>query len=227
MIVTEGISDITYLKCAIRSRAAHFPSLVTPRDGKDEPNIGFLSPSGTSRSILDLGNGASGQNKLINEYGNRLKRYRHLPLDNPIIVLCDNDDGPKEVFKTASKKSGKPVDKTTTDSFYHLGHNLYLVKVPEGAPPAMKDIEDLFLPAVLSELLDGKPFDKKKEHGDHTAYGKVAFADKVVRRKASTIDFSGFDTLLERLAACVADYAIRSAPPTVVPKTSGVAVGAP
>jgi len=184
-----------------------------------------LNPSGTSRAILDLGNGASGQNKLINEYENRLKRYRHLPLANPVIVLCDNDDGPKEVFKTASKKSGKSVDKTSTDPFYHLGHNLYLVKVPEGAPPASKDIEDLFLPAVLGELLDGKPFDKKKEHGDHTAYGKVAFADKVVRPKATTIDFSGFDELLQRIAACVADYAIRSAPKTAVPPA--VAVGAP
>lgn len=225
IIVTEGISDITYLKCAIRSRAAHFPTLVTPRDGKYEPNVGFLNPSGTSRSILDLGNGASGQNKLINEYANRLKRYRHLPLANPVIVLCDNDDGPKEVFKTASKKCGKPVNMTATEPFYHLGHNLYLVKVPEGTPPAMKDIEDLFLPAVLSELLDGKPFDKRKEHGDHTAYGKVAFADKVVRPKASTIDFSEFDELLKRIADCVADYATRSA--AKAPVSPAVAVTVP
>lgn len=224
-IVTEGISDITYLKCAIRSRATHFPSLVTPRYGKDEPNVGFLNPSGTSRAILDLANGAAGQNKLINEYENRLKNYRHLPLSNPVIILCDNDDGPREVFKTASKKCGKSVDKASTDRFYHLGHNLYLVKVPEGAPPTSRESEDLFLPAVLGELLDGKPFDKKKEHGDHTAYGKVAFADMVVRPKATTIDFSGFDDLLQRIAACVADYAIKSGHKAVGPPS--VSVGAP
>lgn len=225
LIVTEGISDITYLKCAIRSRAAHFPSLVITRNGKAEPNFSFLNPSGTSRSILDLGNGASGQNKLINEYDNRLKRYRHLPLANPVIVLCDNDDGPKEVFKTASKKSGTPVSKSTTDPFYHLGRNLYLVKVPEGAPPASKDIEDLFLPAVTGELLGGKPFDKNKDHGDHSAYGKVAFAEQVVRPRSATIDFSGFDNLLQRIAACVEDYDIRSAPKVI--GAPPIAVGTP
>jgi len=162
VVITEGISDITYLKCAIISRAAQFPSLVTLKGGKSVPALSFLNPSGTARSVLDLGNGASGQNKLVNEYDNRLKNFRHLPLSNPVIILCDNDDGPKEVFKNATKKIGKPVTLATTDPFYHLGHNLYLVKVPEGLIVPARDIEDLFPAAVLGTLLGGKPFDKKK-----------------------------------------------------------------
>jgi RNA-directed DNA polymerase len=210
-IVTEGVSDITYLKCAIRARAAHFPSLVRNKSGNMEFKVSFLNASSTSRSILNLGNGASGQNYLINTYENQLKHYRNVPLKNPVIILCDNDEGPKEIFKTAAKKSGKSVALTTTDPFYYLGRNYYLVKVPEGAPTASRDIEELFPISVLSYVLDGKAFDKKKEHGDDTAYGKVVFAEKVVRPNIATIDFSGFDTLLQRIAACLADYAAKAA----------------
>ena len=140
-----------------------------------------------------------------------------------MIILCDNDDGPKEVFKIATKKSGEAVTLTTTDPFYYLGHNYYLVKVPEGTPAVSRDIEDLFPAAVLSTLLEGKPFDKKKEHGDDTAYGKVVFAEKVVRPNAGTIDFSGFDNLLNRIALCLADYAAR--PIKAVPPVAAAAVG--
>lgn len=224
IIVTEGVSDITYLKCAIRFRAALFPALVSVKDGKAVLDVSFLNPSGTSRTVLDLGNGASGQNKLLNEYANRLKRYRYLPMANPVIILCDNDQGPKDVFTSATKRAGKGVKLTTIDPFYFLGHNLYLVKVPEGTPPGNRDIEDLFPLAVLDTKLSGKPFDKHKEHDDHAGYGKVAFADEVVRPNADKIDFSGFDELLGRLAACIADYASKSAnkgvSPTIRPPVS-------
>lgn len=227
-IVTEGVSDIAYLKCAIRARAALFPSLVINNAGKMEFKVSFLNASSTSRSILNLGNGASGQNYLVNTYENHLKHYRNVPLKNPVIILCDNDEGPKDVFKAAAKKSGKPVSLLTTDLFYYLGRNYYLVKVPEGAPAVSRDIEELFPVAVLSTLLDGKPFDKKKEHGDDTTYGKVVFAEKVVRPNVAAIDFSGFDSLLQRIAACIADYAAKaamSAPPAVAVAVTTAAVG--
>lgn len=206
VIVTEGISDITYLKCAIRSLAKSFPSLVEEKDGKTTHSVNFLRPTGTTRDVLNLGHGASGQASLVSQYSNILKKYVHKPMEHPVIILCDNDGGPKEVFKKAAPKSGKTISKTTTDPFYHLGDNLYLVKVPEVTPPIDRDIEDLFQPALLTTVLDGKPFDKKKDHGDETAYGKVVFADKVVRANASTVDFSGFSDLLSRIDQCLTHY---------------------
>jgi hypothetical protein len=159
---------------------------------------------------LNLGHGASGQSFLIDHYDRWLKHYRHLPLKNPVIILCDNDDGPARVFKSGAKVSGRDISKTTQEPFYYLTRNLYLVKIPEGSPPTTRDAEDLFPAVWLSQLLDGKPFDKKKEHADHTAYGKVVFADRIVRPNAKTIDFTGFEELLQRIAACIADYGAKS-----------------
>ena len=220
-IVTEGISDIAYLKCAIRSLAKAFPSLGEENDGKITHSVNFLRPSGTTRDVLNLGHGASGQASLVSQYSNILKKYVHRPMQHPVIILCDNDSGPSTVFKNAAKKSGKMISKATTDPFYHLGENLYLIKVPEVTPPADRDIEDLFQPALLATTVGGKPFDKKKDHGDETAYGKVVFAEKVVRANAAAVDFSGFTDLLTRIDQCLTHYkaVVPMAVPTAATKT--------
>ena len=56
-------------------------------------------------------------------------------------------------------------------------------------------------PSVVANK--SKPFDRKKEHGDETAYGKVKFAEEVVKPNASTIDFSDFTELLSRIDQCL------------------------
>ncbi|UFS67277.1 retron Ec67 family RNA-directed DNA polymerase/endonuclease [Paracoccus denitrificans] len=221
LIVTEGVSDITYLQCAIRALVKKFPLLAKEEDGKAVRIVHFLKSSGTSRELLNLGHGAAGQGALISQYENVLKKYKHKPMAHPVIILCDNDDGLKSVIKNAKSKIGKTVSTTTTDPFYHLGLNLYLVKVPEGTPPVDKDIESLFHPALLATVLDGKKFNPKKEHADHTEYGKVIFAEAVVRANAGTVDFSGFEGLLTRIEDVLKHYAALLAAAAV----SGVAAG--
>ncbi len=206
LIVTEGISDIVYLECAIRALAKSYPNLVKEEDGRMKRQVNFLRPSNTTRDILNLGHGAAGQANLIEKYTNDLKKYAYKPMKHPVIVLCDNDGGPKTAFKNAAKKCGVPISISTTDPFYYLGDNLYLIKVPEGAALNTREIEGLFKPALLSHKIGGKPFDPKKEHGDVTAYGKVKFAEEVVKPNAAKIDFSDFGELLSRIEQCLVHY---------------------
>lgn len=213
LIVTEGVSDITYLQCAIQALVKKFPTLGIEEDGRVIRLVHFLKPTGTTRDILNLGHGTAGQASLISKYTSSLKNYVHKPMGNPVIILCDNDGGPKTVFKNAKKKSGTEISITTTAPFYYLGENLYLVKVPEGAAPHALEIEELFQPALLATKLNGKSFDPKKDHGDDTHYGKVAFSESVVRANASSVDFSGFEELLGRIEAVLKHYvAILAAP---------------
>jgi hypothetical protein len=215
LIVTEGISDITYLQCAIRGLVKKFPLLAKEEGSEVVRLVHFLKSSGTSRDILNLGQGAAGQGALISQYGNGLKKYPHKPMTHPVIILCDNDDGLKSVIKNAKSKVCKiGVSTKSTDPFYHLGLNLYMVKVPEGTPPADKDIESLFDPALLKTVLDGKTFNPKKEHADHTEYGKVIFANTVIRANAGTVDFSGFKDLLTRIEDVLKHYAALSVAPS-------------
>ncbi|HBV21369.1 MAG TPA: hypothetical protein DEF07_06580 [Nitrosomonas sp.] len=58
--------------------------------------------------------------------------------------------------------------------------------------------------------MSGKSFnlsDKPQEFDNTKHYGKAAFARDVVAKNASTLDFSGFDEILDRLVAVIADYA--------------------
>lgn len=205
-IVTEGISDIVYLQCAIRSLAKDFPNLASERDGKLTRLVSFLKPSGTTRDILNLAHGTSGQASLISQYTKMLAAFRHKPMENPVIILCDNDDGSKDIFKNAKSKNSTIISTTTTDPFYYLGENLYLVKTPEGTPPETREIEALLPTAILAEKVDGKPFDSTKKHADESAYGKVILAEKVIRPNAKSMDFAPFSDLLSRIGQCITHY---------------------
>jgi RNA-directed DNA polymerase len=131
-------------------------------------------------------------------------------MSHPVIILCDNDDGLNTVIKNAKHKIGKIVSTKTTAPFYHFGKNLYLVKVPEGTPPADKDIESLFDPALLKKAVKGKTFNPQKGHEEHTEYGKVVFAEAVVRANAGSVDFSGFEELLTRIEDVLKHHAVIS-----------------
>ena len=99
------------------------------------------------------------------------------------------------------------------------------MKVPEGATPHPREIEELFQPALLATKLNGKSFDPKKDHGDDTHYGKVAFAESVVRANASTVDFSDFEELMERIEAALRHHASILAVP-VAPVAASPAIPA-
>jgi len=214
IIVPEGETDAPYLRIALRQLATHHKSLLVDQNGGVAPVLRFLRTTGTARGVLNLGAGSAGQNNFIQQYENRVKKYGHRPLLHPVIVLCDNDDGSKEIFKSIEDKAGVSVSLETTEPFYYICENLYVVKIPEGTPPKKREIEDLFPQEWLEAKIDRKPFDRKKKHGDENAYGKTVFLSKVVMANAANIDFSGFSPLFKRIEGCLEDYLKRLASKT-------------
>lgn len=205
-IITEGKSDIVYLAAAMRALAATIPTLVVTKDGVLRPNVIFVRHTEINKRILNLGGGTGGIAKFIHLH-RRMKPYIYSPKAEPVIILIDNDDGAEAVFKAAKSAYNFTIDLRSPAPFYRLSDNLYLVKTPVGAS-AKGDtcIEDLFPAAVLATKLDGKSFDKTKIFGDASTYGKIGFAEKVVRPNASKIDFSGFESTLKGIGACISDY---------------------
>jgi RNA-directed DNA polymerase len=214
LIVPEGNTDSIYLRCAIRKLAAYHPQLGTIVGGKFQSKIRLMNYSSTTHEVLELGRGAGHLKTLIEKYQKSVLGFRHAPLMFPVIVLVDNDDGGKKLFPLAKTKAGVDISYQSTDNFYYLGLNLYLVKTPEQvAPPHISCIEMLFDPALLVTKLDGKTFDLDKEHDAPGKYGKAAFASEVVEPNANTIDFSGFAPLLDRIVAVLNHYAAMKADP--------------
>ncbi len=210
VLVTEGKTDIIYLRAAIKARQAKFPELATLKDGKSKLQIQFLNASTNNKAVLGLAQGYPGMTAALKSYDKTRKAYGFRPLSHPVIFVVDNDDGGKNVVSAAQdvslKALGTTFDPASGQPFYYVRDNLYLVQTPAGANGEPSAIEDCFPQNVLDEKLNGKSFDPKKKHGDDTTFGKAIFAEQIVRSAADKIDFSGFDPILAGISQAIADY---------------------
>ncbi len=212
LIVTEGKTDPIYLKEAIRYRNAYHPLLGEKNANSFEFAIRFFNYGGQAHEIMDLGGGAGDLKSIPLDYLRNLdtpwkgrKPFKHIPMAYPVIVVLDNDGGLASVTGTVRKTFGVSIKISSTDPFYHITKNLYLIKTPETNGESC--IEDLFPASVRNTLLNGKTFSTNSTIDPQSQYGKEIFAKTVVKRNAHDIDFSGFDPLLDRIVAVLDHYA--------------------
>ena len=213
LIVCEGKTDNIYLKYAIRNLPSFHPKLGSWSGGMFTSAVTFFSYANQAHRILELGSGASSLKYFFikTRYGKDIQDFTHKPLKHPVIVLIDNDDGAKEIFKTIKDSYGISIKLTSLDLFFHVTDNLYLVKTPERGSSGKSFIEEFFELSLLETKIGGKKFNPYKKHEADGEYGKYVFAEKVVRPHADKIDFSGFVPLLERIVAVIDHY---SPPPS-------------
>lgn len=210
VIVCEGQTDNVYMLHAIRSLALSFPNLATKNsDGTISLKVRIFKYAGTSTGrILGLTGGASCLGHLIRIYRNNVDRFKAPGLQNPVLLLVDNDTGAKPVYNAVKQVTG--VKPTGTESFVHIKLNMYLVPIPTPKHKTESAIEDLFDPKLLTTKVDGKTFHASDSGFDSSIhYGKTVFAHKIVRPNADSIDFSGFSDLLTNLSEVIDDHATK------------------
>lgn len=207
LIICEGKTDNVYLREAMRAFSTKFPTLIDASTKKF--NVRFLQHTKAEIDVLKLGGGVSGMKLLARDYERRLLQIRHRPFGHPVILLADNDT--KDVIQIA-KEFGITITHGSTDPFYRLTRNLYLIKTPELPPLGQSCIEDLFEQTVKDTILDGKKFNNAKKIDPTTEYGKQIFAEKVVKTKTSSISFAAFEQLLNRVSAVIDDYKTIASP---------------
>jgi RNA-directed DNA polymerase len=137
-----------------------------------------------------------------------MPKYAYAPLKHPVIVLVDNDSGPRGaggLFSLVNQKIKINPSLTSNAPFYPLCHNLFLVKTPEASGNGSSKIEDLFDPSFLATAVDGKVFNSSNKKSADNEIGKTALAG-IVRANANKVDFSHFAVLLERIAAVIDQY---------------------
>jgi hypothetical protein len=206
LIITEGKTDTTYLKAAIAQLSAFHPKLGEIKDGKLKTTVKFMNYTKKIHDVLQLGGGTGDFKFFMLRHRDMVNGFKHRPLLFPIILLIDNDDGATEIFSVAGQM-GIKISHKSTENFYRIFSNLYLVKSPEtGKSKGKTCIEDLFDSSVLATEINGKKFDPDKKHGDDTKYGKLVFAENVIKPNAATIDFSNFSELLKRIVSVLEDY---------------------
>ena len=211
LIITEGKTDPIYLGEAIKSRDAYHPRLGEPEKNGFKFAVRFFNYRGQAHEIMDLGGGTGDLKSIPLDYLRNLvekkksrKPFKHKPLNHPVILVLDNDGGLKSIAGTVNKVFGVSITLTSTDNFYHITENLYMIKTPETNGNSC--IEDLFTDKLKNSRLKGKKFNPSGKIDPQTEYGKEVFAKSVVKQNLHNIDFSGFDPLLDRTVAVLDDY---------------------
>lgn len=216
LIVTEGKTDILYIKSALRNMYEKYPNLIEKKDNEWKYKITFLHRSDKLRYFFDFNlDGADAMQNIYNMYTGAGKaqvnyyEYFHekckVKMQQPIILLFDNEF---EKGKPIKKFIGtcKCDEQNLRKALYsHLIGNLYVQIVPLAHSKPQCEIEDLFSDDILSIELKGRKFDRTGKADITKYYNKDVFS-KYILKHYETIDFSAFIPLFDTLEKIFADH---------------------
>lgn len=135
VIIGDGKTDNAYLRAAMRKLSPAFSSLVDNDSGLRKVHL--FNYSRVSTEVLRLGGGTDPLKNFICNYAMNMGICKAANPTNPVIVVIDNDKGASGIFGYMHNHKPKP-SLTSTDQFYHIGYNLYLVKTPENRPYVLR-----------------------------------------------------------------------------------------
>lgn len=203
-ILTEGKTDNVYLKSALSELQAIYPNLVNPKTAKKDysPKLKFPNLNRKTMYFLDIGDGATPFVRFVQRYTDDLKYFEGKKANNPVILVLDNDTGPKDLLNhLVNKVKSCPNDITTlkNSGFMHLFHNLYVILTPLNAGSNMSAMEDLFDATTLGTIIDGKTLSLEEHFDESKHYGKHIFSTKVVRSNKAKINFDKFKYIFDEI----------------------------
>ena len=214
LIVTEGKTDIIYLKSALKKYYQEYPLLVKKENDRFEFNVSFLNR--TKRLSYFLGitqDGADAMKNIFNLYTGKhsfpaLEKYfssisNNSP-SNPVLLIFDNEQKTKRPLKVflSHIQYKEPL---LYDKPYNVLSNLFVITNPLVNNLQECDIEGLFDEATLLHTINGKSFCKDDDYDKSKYYGKSYFAN-YVSSNYDSIDFENFKPFLDTINSTIENY---------------------
>ncbi|MBS7333402.1 MAG: retron Ec67 family RNA-directed DNA polymerase/endonuclease [Weeksellaceae bacterium] len=222
VVITEGKTDIKYLKAALKKHYKEYPALVLKEsDGTFSYKVTFLRRTKRLQYLFGLfRDGAPALKNLYNffspisnkdfpNYLDYFKKISNSNPKNPVIMIFDNElaNKTKPLANFANHCKLDEGTRSILKEKYQvkLQDNLFLMTNPLVENKAECEIEDLFHDAVLKTIIGGKIFSREKNADPNKYYGKEIFSNYIMRNY-SNIDFSNFKPMLENLNEIVGRY---------------------
>jgi RNA-directed DNA polymerase len=203
LIICEGKTDCIYLKCALRQLASEYVEFIQKNDNGFEFKIGFFNKlSKNIGEVFHMAPGSSGLLSLMNMFENNMKTFNGQGKRHPVIIIADNDEGASKI-KSRIKEQLRITTTTLDKPFYKFISNLYIMFVSE---ESNKAIEDLFDKEILEIKVDGKVFNRNNEIDNKKEYGKIVFAEKVIKLKEKEINFTEFRSVFNTLKLIINNH---------------------
>ncbi|MBY0155567.1 RNA-directed DNA polymerase [Cytobacillus firmus] len=218
LIVTEGKTDIVYLKSALKNLHSEYPNLITKNsDGSFEFKVSFLKKTKRLKYFLGIyQDGGSALNNIYDFFTGKkntpdfLSYFRlisnTLP-KNPVILIFDNEgkNKPLGLFLNHAVLDVKKREILDSSYMVDLIDNLYLLTVPLIDGKSECDIEDLFEDITLSYEISGRKFTKEDKYDTSKYYGKDMFSKYILNNYAD-INFNEFRSILDNINSIIGIY---------------------
>lgn len=213
LLITEGKTDVLYIKAALKSLYKEYPKLITKdNNGKFHYHISFFSRSRHWRYFFGMSlDGADAMKSLYNYFvgKNGLKNLCDYFLEHqtefseyPTILLFDNEKNTKRPlrgFISYTELSELKKEQLEKKNYVLLEPNckLNLVSVPLPLGKNECELEDLFTDETLNIEINGRKFSRHDE--DPQKYYNKDIFSKYIFQNYTKIDFTGFKPLLNIL----------------------------
>lgn len=223
IIVTEGKTDIKYLKAALKNLYLEYPELVkkTP-EGTFEFQITFLNRTKRLRHFFGMSqDGADAIKNLYNFYSDKNPRFpncykRLCALSQskpsyPVVLLFDNElsNKSKPLYSFVTHVGLHETDRERLKKELAVrvvpAANLFLVTNPLVNGKQECEIEDLFDETIQNLVLDGKTFSRSGKDDTEHHYGKEILAN-YVQSNYRSINFGNFKPLLDNIVQIIGAY---------------------
>ncbi|HEN8800260.1 TPA: retron Ec67 family RNA-directed DNA polymerase/endonuclease [Pseudomonas putida] len=212
-IICEGKTDNIYLRAAMYSLSAKFPELVeTSKDGSKKLKVKLFKYTDQVKYLMGMTGGTGEMVKFMMNFTKECAYFKAPNGLKPVVMLIDNDKGANEIYNKIHqlKKLAKKPD--GSDELHYIGQNLYVLPTPLNKGNQTM-IEDLFEPALLKTILNGKTFNPDDKKMSASEYSKNHFAKYVVKAQQDTINFSGFEPLLNSIVKIIKNHSVVSPAP--------------
>lgn len=218
IVVTEGKTDVRYLKAALKSLYKDYPDLITKsKNGKFKLKFSFFKRTKRLQYFLGIQmNGADaiqsiykyfvgGKGRESKNYPNYFAYFLNMgtPPKKPTILLFDNETESKRPLGkllSEQKVSEEQIEKLRKELYLKVfdNGNLYLLTNPLIPGKKECEIEYLIPEETHAHVIDGKTLCLKDQYDTQKYYGKEIFS-KYILNNFEQIDFSGFRPLLDGL----------------------------
>lgn len=204
-ILTEGKTDRIYLSCALKSLLSKYPNLVVAAKPSPKLSVKLFKFTERNDHLLHMGGGTGDFVEFLKGYRKLYQRIQAMKGMCPVILVLDNDSGSVPVKKFVESYFKISLSGKLNA---HLFDNVYLVLTPPKSGAIESCIEDCFSSETLATKLNGKSFNYADKIDTTTEYGKQPFAEKVVKAHAKSIDFKGFEPLLDEITSIITAHSM-------------------
>lgn len=204
LIITEGVSDILYIKAALFAKSQSADFLVNHQSaGKNDILVDFFNYPKSASRVMGLPGGSSNFSVFLERHKSFTKKLSTNYRRRPVVLVLDNDSGiEKNLKKCLRDIYNIDISLSDNSNFYKLDKSFFIVKTPSLSKKIESAIEDFLDPSVFSITLNGKTFSRNKEYDTARHFGKFILGGHLVKN-FSNFSFGNFDAILSRVQAAL------------------------